>query len=235
MTDYQTYSPYPAFVGCDLGQSRDFSAISVVQQTATEPTAYQTTYLHRWKPRRYQEVVPVVRAVVDALRTPVTVQHDGSRLAIERAEVVVVVDRTGCGRPVGDMLAEADLGGARLVLATITGGDSVSHDQDGGLRCPKRDLVSSLTLSLENGTLAIAAGLPLAETLVAELIGFRATISSAGHDSYGAGSDWRENSHDDLLLATSMAVWFAETQTGGQMSPEDYADAVATIRAGGLR
>jgi len=228
VTDYQTHSPYPAFVGVDLGQARDWSAIAVVQQTATAPNRYDLTYLHRWRPRRYQEVPPVVRAVVDVLRKHITVSHGGSRLEIEQAAVAVIVDRTGVGRPIGDLMSESDLGGASLELVTITGGDAVSRDTDGAWRTPKRDLASAIMLALENGTLKIAEGLPLAETLVAEVVNFRPTISAAGHDSYGAASDWRQNSHDDLLLATSMAIWLAEHGRGPGLDPTfDYHAAFA--------
>jgi len=37
--------------------------------------------------------------------------------------------------------------------------------------------------------------------LISELQNFKATISAAGHDSYGAGQDWRENNHDNLVPA----------------------------------
>jgi len=222
---FQTRSPSPAFIGVDLGQARDYSAIAVVQQVATAPTRYELTFLHRWRPRRYQEVPPAIRAVVDALCQPVTVWRGHDHFRVERAEVDVIVDRTGVGRPVGDLLSETDLSPARLQLATITGGDAVTTDGDGSIRVPKRDLASAIMLALENGVLAIAAGLPLAETLVAEVVNFRPKISAAGHDSYGAASDWRENAHDDLLLATSMAVWFAERRhtRGGEFRAESYA------------
>jgi len=70
----------------------------------------------------------------------------------------------------------------------------------------------------------------LAETLVAELINFRPKISASGHASFGAASDWREGSHDDLLLATSMAIWFAERGEGPGLDPTfDYQAAFAAI------
>jgi hypothetical protein len=38
-------------------------------------------------------------------------------------------------------------------------------------------------------------------------LNFRVTISQSGHDSYDA---WRERIHDDLVLATALAVWWNE-------------------------
>ena len=220
MTEQLTHKPHPAYVGVDLGQSRDWTAISVIQQTVQKPVPmYELTYLHRWRPRRYQEVVPVVRAVVTPLRPRVTVWDEWNHASSHQARVEVIVDRTGVGRPVGDLLSESDLAGAGLQLVTITGGDAVTRDTDGGWRVPKRDLASAIILALENGTLKIATGLPLAETLIAEVVNFRPKISAAGHDSYGAGSDWREGSHDDLLLATSMAIWYAERNGNTEVRP----------------
>jgi hypothetical protein len=45
------------------------------------------------------------------------------------------------------------------------------------------------------------------ETLLAELQSFTVRISAAGNETFAA---LRERDHDDLVLATAMAVWFAE-------------------------
>jgi hypothetical protein len=56
----------------------------------------------------------------------------------------------------------------------------------------------------------------LAETLREELQNFKVTISAGGHDRYGAGGDalsWREQPHDDLVLAVALAAWSCESAT----------------------
>lgn len=53
----------------------------------------------------------------------------------------------------------------------------------------------------------IAKGLPNVETLINELENFKVKISVSGNESFEA---WRESVHDDLVLATAMAVWQAE-------------------------
>ena len=45
---------------------------------------------------------------------------------------------------------------------------------------------------------------------------FRVKISAEGHDSYGAH---REGAHDDLVLALSCAVWYAEKEAGSRRRP----------------
>ena len=85
------------------------------------------------------------------------------------------------------MLREAEV--KPLVAVTITGGDTASRDGRDH-RVPKRDLVSTLQVELQNDRLKIAERLPLSEVLVREMRAFRAKISIAtGHDSYEA---WRE-------------------------------------------
>lgn len=82
---------------------------------------------------------------------------------------------------------------------TITGGQEVN-----GLNIPKRQLVSRVQALLQTHRLKIAAHLPLADALQAELLAFRSKISVSGHDTYEA---WRESDHDDLVLALALACW----------------------------
>jgi len=65
---------------------------------------------------------------------------------------------------------------------------------------------------LQSERLKIASALPLAAVLTQELLAFRVKISQlTGHDSYGAGTEWRDGgAHDDLVLALACAAWWAE-------------------------
>ena len=80
--------------------------------------------------------------MVDRLRHPpgAPTRRLGSDLVwepIPPPDVVLVVDYTGCGRPVFDMLVAAELD-CTLVPVTITGGDKVIYDGQTGYRVPKR-------------------------------------------------------------------------------------------------
>ena len=94
----------------------------------------------------------------------------------------------------------------RLVPVAITGGDAATRDGQ-AWRTPERDLVSTVQMLLQSGPLRIAAGLPEAATLMAELQAFRVTTNPGGHDSNGAS---RERDHDDLVLALALACWTGE-------------------------
>ena len=120
----------------------------------------------------------------------------------------LVVDGTGVGAPVVDMFRQKSL---VPIAITITGGDTVTGD-GGNYRVPKRYLVSTMQVLLQAGLLKVAEELPDATVLVQELLNFRVKIDPlTAHDSYGA---WREGQHDDLVLATSVACWYAERQPG---------------------
>lgn len=221
MTTKPTY-----LIGLDLGQQRDYTAISIIER-AYIPTGDRYTssyYDHAAKRSRFEtrESVTLEYRVRHLERPPLGTPYTE---VVERVLGLIktlggtpslVVDATGVGRPVMDMLWRelgATLRGTsvrvRTCPVTITGGDSVTRNLDGGgYRVPKRDLISAALVLLQNGQLKIAEELPLRETLVKELLNFRVKINiSTAHDSYEA---WREGDHDDLVLSVSMACWAAE-------------------------
>lgn len=123
------------------------------------------------------------------------------------APIDVVIDGTGVGRPVLDLIAEA---GVEAVAITIHGGDQVIRVHGREFRVPKRDLVGAVQSAMQARRLRAAEALPDWPVLKGELSNFKARISLSGHDSYGAGDDWREGNHDDLVLAVALGVWWGE-------------------------
>ena len=182
------------YVGVDLGQAKDFTAVTTTALTtdAAGTRLHDLVHLHRFPlGTPYPQIVADVR---DLVETP---QLRG------RAELVV--DATGAGRPVVDMMREAGLW--PLTAVTITSGHSVTRE-DGYTGVPKRDLVSTLQVLLQDDRLRFAEGLPGLDLLKGELLNFKAKIKLAtGHDSYEA---WREKDHDDLVLALALACWMGE-------------------------
>jgi hypothetical protein len=123
-----------------------------------------------------------------------------------KGKAELVVDSTGVGRPVVDSLGVA---GLKPIAVSIHGGTATTQAGN-GWNVPKRELVSVLQVLLQSERLAFSAGLPEWGTLSKELQNFKAKISASGHDSYGAGDDWRDGSHDDVVLAVALAAWRAE-------------------------
>jgi hypothetical protein len=128
---------------------------------------------------------------------------------LQDAPISLVIDMTGVGRPIADLLIEA---GIDPWCVTITGGDHVTRVSERELRVPKRDLVSSVNAAMQARRLKAAESLADWPVLKAELGNFRAKISLSGRDSYAAGpaESWREGAHDDLVLALALGVWFGE-------------------------
>lgn len=129
------------------------------------------------------------------------IQKALSSEALKGSETSVIVDATGVGRPVIDMM-RAD--GLDPVPVIITSGNS--ETREGRFwHVPKRDLVGTITALLGKGQLQIAGEVPFREILVSELANFRVKLNEdTGHETYGA---WREREHDDLVLATALACW----------------------------
>ncbi len=188
------------FCGLDLGQVSDFSALVILERRGNTPKDYtfDCKYLKRWELR-----TPYPKIVDDCVK----IVNDPQLTQNVRDPTFLSIDSTGVGMPIADLFRRAPMK-AHLVPVYITGGTDVTRDGD-VRRVPKRILVATAAIAVQSGKLQISTKLPLADTLIKELQNFKANISNAGHDSYGAGADWRENSHDDLVLALALALWTA--------------------------
>src|SRR6266853_1303046 len=125
------------FVGLDLGQSLDHSALAVVER---------------------------VRAMVRA--KPLV------------GQCTLVMDATGVGAPVVDMLKRAQLGcGIEPVI--LTGGEWASQAE--GVWCvPKQDLVAGLRVMLEKRELGLPAKLGASRLLVKEMAKMESWMGGRG-------------------------------------------------------
>jgi hypothetical protein len=182
-------------VGLDLGQSADPSALAVVQahgQDAKGRTVWHVPHLQRWPlGTPYTQIVPDVAALVKQLDRP-----------------TLIIDRTGCGAPVFDFFAAANLAVSELVGAMIHGGATMNRATPDVYSIPKRDLAGVVRTVWESGRVKIAKGLKESATLVRELQTFTVKINIAtGNESFEA---WRSRDHDDLVFSVALALWYAE-------------------------
>lgn len=175
------------FVGLDLGQSQDYTALSILEYVGG---MYYARHLERVRGVTYPDIVNKVTKI---MASPVL--EDGAFL---------VVDQTGVGVPVVDLLRQE---GLRPIAVSIHGGDKATQDGN-NWRVPKRDLVGVLQVLLQTGRLKVASKLKQGPVLQTEMLNFRVKIDPVtAHDSYSA---WRESDHDDLVLSVALAAWLGE-------------------------
>lgn len=226
------------FVGLDLGQVQDFTAIAVVgldekylKASRILNDAYERLDSACKQPwfdeidariaqREIEEKLgPLPDPIYEVkhlqrlpLRTPYTEVARRMKRLLDtpplRSNAELVVDATGVGTAVIDLLRAE---GLRFWSVTITGGEKETRDGS-AYRVPKKDLVCRVQVLLEEGKrrVKIAPSLPEAGTLVEELLNYRYNITDAGNEVYGT---WREGQHDDLMLALCLAVWAAERRS----------------------
>ena len=169
-------------LGADIGRATDPTALAVVQHDRGRLAV------------RHLERVPL------GTPYPETAQRIGTVLHALPSRADLVIDATGVGRAVVDIL-RAD--GLMPIAVTFTAG-KVARGGPDGCRVPKRDLVRVLAGALEDGRLQVARSLPEADVLVQELVAFSRTVSASGSDSYAG-----RGTHDDIVCAVAVAVWWA--------------------------
>jgi len=224
------------FIGLDLGQAADYTAIAILEEPAwvppTEPENPNDAIYWPRDRRGWVSISDLVPAAADHFRG-LNYYHDQRPgrppLFVRHLERVRHVSYSAIVQRVADLLQRpplADYGTALLVDYGGPGRPVVDMLDQAGLhprciaihggqdvtvegrvsRVPKRDLVVATQTALQDGRLRIASGLEHAATLTKELADYRVKISQTGHDSYDA----RSGQHDDLVLAVAMAVWFRD-------------------------
>lgn len=190
----------PAFflIGLDLGQAKDPSALAILEQTRPAPEAeakYAVRDLRRWPLG-----TPYPEIVADVIQLVARPELAG--------KCELAIDGTGCGRPVVDQFrASAITCGVAPVL--ITAGHGHRFDEETRYwHVAKVELVSVMRVLVGMVRLRFIRKLPLTSTLERELETFTAKITQAGNETFAA--DWRQQAHDDIVLATAIAAWIGE-------------------------
>jgi hypothetical protein len=189
------------YIGLDLGQRRNFTALAVIEKH------FQPFWGDQWITARRNEK-GVTRFMVRALErirlaTPYPDIVDYVETVLNSADLlphpkILIVDGTGVGAPVVDLLRRAKLG-CTMIPVTITGSTtSQSATYNHGYQSiPKSLLLTSLQVTLQQGLLEISQSCAQTAILEKELIHLRMQGPTYGQ-------------HDDLALALSLANWQAK-------------------------
>lgn len=193
------------FAGLDVGQVNDWTAIAI---------------LERLQPRTHYPHIPQMADEVAKLAVRLDLRHlERIPLGTLYPEQVVMVQRilrdprvdgvrtfmdmTGCGRPVYDMFKAAGLPNLSGIMITGTQGEAKRMPY--GFNVGKAELVNRVQVEMQTGRLRLGRRVQHVDKLVRELKEFRAKPTAAGHMTFNA----REGQNDDLILATSYAVFGA--------------------------
>jgi hypothetical protein len=124
-----------------------------------------------------------------------------SRSPLRESGAKLILDQTGVGRPVADIMRRA---GLIFESVTITAGDSEVKVGPHEWRVPKGLLINAVDARLATRELRFADRLRDAKAMQEELKNFRRQISATGHMTFNA----RSGSFDDQILACAMAIWW---------------------------
>ena len=223
--------PTRYILGLDLGKISDHTALAICEERPesvkedgpravliprwSDDPDYAVPWLERWPLQTaYHHIAAAIENLVAEL------------VARPRAEVRLFVDATGVGGAVIEMLAaQPAIKTLGLDAVTITAGHETTSGREGGHRTwhvPKKELVGAAQVALQRGKLKVAAGLPEAATLTAELRTFEARITEAAHMQFSH----REGAHDDLVLAVALGLWGARQRRPGIPPPPPPAVAI---------
>lgn len=208
-------------IGVDIGQVADPSAIVVVEVAARRPirkareawgrwgdyvpSKLETHFLVRHVERRplrepYPDVATRLVGVVEGV-------HEMFQ-DVEDFMPLLLVDSTGVGRPVVDMIRGPLRGRAMLTPVVFTGTERLEHGQGGELRMGKTHMVSRLTALMQQRRLHIPDE-PAFRELAKEMDDYELRVNSKAHLQAGA---FKSGAHDDLATALGLAVLLPYSQ-----------------------
>jgi hypothetical protein len=194
-------------VGVDLGKSVDSTAIAVLHHTRTPTKQWVDNLTKGYSKQKADERFHVVHLERLPLGMAYPMQIEYVRRLLERAPLdgvaPCVCDDTGVGKAVSDGMV---LAGIRpLYRVTITAGAEVTQHAGNCWHVPKFVLISTLESRMHTQELKVAPRLVEAGPLREEMLDFERNVSEAGRQTFSA----RVGKHDDILLAVSLATFWA--------------------------
>ena len=199
------------FIGLDLGQRRDHTAL-VVLETADIASKHRS-------PVTFAPTVTTRRTVRHIERLPLgtpypDVVERATRIANKLAGIAptnLIIDATGGGIAVKEMFQTNPMTKWRLAPVMIGWGYRENFTE-GFWRVSKMDLVGRLQLAFDFNHFTIEPSLERTETLIEELAGMRGFQRKQGRIIEAPG-----RKHDDLAIALMLAWWGVETRIPGTL------------------
>jgi hypothetical protein len=193
-----TVHPHESLIlGLDIASVGDWSFLAGLLKTPTwhEGTQrylnhYTVGLLERWRGIEFEDLIAMIGDLV--ARLP------------KRPELVV--DGTGMGRPIVNMIRRSQMAIEKLIGVVITSGQREKEKEQGFRSVPKSTLVTNLEV-LMNGRIKVAPSLPLARQLTLEMQHFARTRRDTGYESIESDTP---RVPDDACIAVSLAAWWGE-------------------------
>jgi len=198
-------------IGADIGQRADPTAFAVVEeQTRPDGVHYLCRVIERLPlGTPYPKVADRLVGVARYVRMQAE-QEAESRGLDEPRQVQMVVDATGVGTPVVDLLRER---GEYPLAAFFTHGDKYTRNGN-QVSIGKAWMVSRLQALLQSDRIHLA-WTPESEALRKELLDYEIKVDQDANDKYGA---FRTGTHDDLVTALGLAVGPGDSMRGFRVS-----------------
>lgn len=198
-------------IGCDLGQSVDPSTIAVLKHKPYHKTIESLPGSRKMR----EEAIRVIHSydLIALEKIPLGTPYPQVAERVMHycehptmlGDVDLVIDATGVGRAVYDMMQAGKMSPIGVIL---TGGVSASYSESTTMwSLPKKDLVGALVTLYQTGRLKMNPKLPNLEEFRSQLQGFTAKLKKdSAHVSYEALTD---DIHDDLVIAVALAAWWS--------------------------
>lgn len=194
------------YIGLDLGQRRDYSALACMEITWRNDGRCPVTYEWRFTPTLnllaldrfplgtdYEEIPRMLHRRVDQINSlPCAFTHANPAKH-------VIIDGGGPGPPVIDRIRRSMSGLVNVRPVIITAGKGQSTLTGGYTGVPRRSLISNVLLLMSNRTLQMPPDLHNRELLETEF------ANLAGGSTQPATAD----AHDDLVIAVCLGAWAA--------------------------
>jgi Terminase RNaseH-like domain len=199
-------------IGFDPAQRQDYAGVTVVEVVSGSHGHDQFGYPHaklivrwldRWRGENYETMVDKLEAMVN--------EYDANML---------VIDDTGVGSAVGDMLANRHLGQDTLMRILFTGGDTQPNREPTPRKhthhVSKSRIIAALVTLFESNKIKGGRGLPLLTTLKNELKGYRVKLTLSANETYIN----EDSEHDDLLCALALPALVVQRLWGLRYLPD---------------